>query len=1236
VKRSLCGAAALALFAAVLSGLSARQKTDLNQPQSPRKPLPDWVKYVDQGVNDPRLKGYITPEGLKVEIVAEEPVVINPVGMTFGLDGTLYVLEWVPADGANFPETFVTFTYRDGSKRKVAIMRKPVRDLVKVLSDGKGRGTYDQARVVLQDELPSSILLHDGWLYLSGQGTVRRYKMADIGDVKKPLKAEVIAQGFCGFHHHQVSGLAIGNDGWLYITSGDDDNYVEGSDGSRATVLRTGAVFRCRPDGSRMHVYSMGYRNPYRDVAFDATFNIFHADNDNEDGSKFMGCRLMHVAEGSDFGWRLRQGARCCVPDHVRGAAFGELPGKLAPLLKTGRGAPAGLLIYNDTRFPEPYRGLLYYPDVFRKLIRAYQVEPAGSTFEVTHEFEFLKSNDPLFRPCQMVLGPDGAMYICDWRTDSGGAGRLWGDGKHGRIYRVSWAGTPKEPALPLRGLDSWAKLSKQTDAELLKALDSPEFSDRLKAQQELVRRGDTTRPALLKVAADGERPLTARIAALGALQSFWNDAVEAAFCELLLDPNHIDVRRLAAEGLGLNSKPGNKEAHEALVRALDEQDPSVRRALVLAIGRINAPGAADTLVSALQADDGRDSYLRDAIARALEYVGPSGVTKLLALSDSGVDRDRDRVVEVFLTLRTRPAAEALPTLLKNYHLTAVEKAGLLRSYNNYLLDPPISMKPVVDFLSANPKAPVAVKLAGLEVLSSAGALRDERVAKLLLAWLDETDAGVRLSVVKAIQDTRLVQAAPRLTQLLGDAALPASERTALVRALGTLQDRVAAPALRAILTDPAAPTPEGAILRLESLRALGVIDPPAAQELATAYLDKGDPAMRKEAVLVLGTVPAGAKLIGQRYLDRKLPRELLPQVADALRTHAGKNAELERLLTEVMKGGLLLSLEKAEMERVRKLVQGQGNPRRGRELYLNHKALACITCHRLEGVGGNVGPDLTRLWDTMTVEKIMEAIIDPSKEIKEGYQSYIATTKGGQVFAGLKVAQSADEVVLRDATAREIRIAAKDLEELTASKKSLMPDDVVKHLTFNQFLDLVAFLKDRGAQESLRGLALEFWVVGPFGADLKAKAAPEANPDPAATYEPESRVGLPPGAKPGSKLAWQAQQADPKGYLNLRALFQRERASAYALTNVYSPKAQTVQLLTGSAGSLRVWLNGRLVHEHAAARPARADEDQVAVILREGWNSVLVKVAGAGAEHGLYLRFTGGEGLRLALRRDQ
>ncbi len=244
------------------------------------------------------------------------------------------------------------------------------------------------------------------------------------------------------------------------------------------------------------------------------------------------------------------------MPDNVRAAVYGELPGKVAPMLKTGRGAPAGLLIYNDTYLPEKYRGWLLYPDVFRRLIRAYKVEPKGATFEVTQEFEFMKSADPLFRPCQMVLGPDGAIYVCDWRTDSGGAGQLWGDGKHGRIYRITWAGSKTEPAIATRGLDSWAKIVKQTSGELFKTLESANFSDRQVAQRELVCRGategDKLRPALLAILKDALKPLPARLAALGAVQSLWNDDVRKTVIEHLKD-GHADVRRLCADALALN-----------------------------------------------------------------------------------------------------------------------------------------------------------------------------------------------------------------------------------------------------------------------------------------------------------------------------------------------------------------------------------------------------------------------------------------------------------------------------------------------------------------------------------------------------------------------------------------------------------------------------------------------------------------------------------------------------------
>src|SRR5262249_10115444 len=140
------------------------------------------------------------------------------------------------------------------------------------------------------------------------------------------------------------------------------------------------------------------------------------------------------------------------------------------------------------------------------------------------------------------------------------------------------------------------------------------------------------------------------------------------------------DLRRLAADGLALNAKRGDKAAHEALVQQLGDADLAARRAFYVAIGKIGSPHARDVIVNGLQFDKRQDDYMTDGLVRALEYAGQDGVAKLLALSDSGSETDLERVVEIYVALRTRPAAEKIPTLLKNYHLKPEQKIALIRS----------------------------------------------------------------------------------------------------------------------------------------------------------------------------------------------------------------------------------------------------------------------------------------------------------------------------------------------------------------------------------------------------------------------------------------------------------------------------------------------------------------------------------------------------------------------------
>lgn len=1184
---------------------------DFVHPQSATRPEPFPVTMVDQGKFDSALKGYFLPEGFKLEVVVDAPDTINPVGMTFAPDGTLYVMEWRPdpVTQDRWFEVKETFRYRDGTTRQIATMKKFTTDLVKQFNYQPATGKFGPPKVIISEELPSSILYHDGWLYVTGRGTVRRWRQGvQVGvggpGTERPASKddpwslrEIIAQGFCGFHHHQVSGLTIGNDGLLYITSGDDDNYVEGSDGSRATVLRTGAVFRCRPDGSNMEVYSLGYRNPYRDLAYDDKFNWFHVDNDNEDGSRFMGCRIMHVAEGTDFGWRLLIGARCCRPDHARGAVAGELPGKVPPMLKTGRGAPAGLLIYHDTRLPENYQGLLYYPDVFRKVVRAYKTAPDGATFKITNEFEFFKSDDPLFRPCQMVTGPDGAIYVCDWRTNSGGAGKLSGDGQHGRIYRITWTGTDDVPALPRRGMDSWARIHQLPTEKLVKALELPDLTDRVEARKELVRRGPKSRDLVLRELISGGLDGDGRLTALGVLLAHWNGEVED-YCRLLLNDSSADVRRVAVEGLGLHAKPGDARVAESIIRALGDAEPAVRRAAALALGRVGGEGAASSLVNHLQADRNGEAYLKDAYLRALERLGKPGIEALLVLAASG-DKDRDLAVAAFLGLRTKAAADGLGELLLRPDLSVVQRESLVRSYANYQFDPPISLDPVIAYLNRRPNEALDVIRGALEVFAVSGPENAKKAIPIVFGLLDSPEDDARYVAIKAAEDMRLSAAAPKLIDLLGDSSKRESERAAVVRALRVLGDRRAVDPLKTLLAGK-----NPATLKLETLRSLASLDTIAARTSAEKLLDQPDPALLGEAVAVLAATKSGARLIGERFVAKKLPRDFFPQVTEALKRF-GDDPAIVKLQVEVLRGGLLLSLEPGQIEKVRKQVAEKGDPGKGRELYLNTKLLACATCHRMEGVGGSVGPDLSRVWDTMALDKILESIVDPGKEIKEGFQTYRLATADEQVHTGLKIKEDATEVVIRDANGRDTRVAKDEIDSLTPSKVSLMPDNVVAQISYDQFIDLLAFLKSRKEQESLRGLVAEVAVTGPYPGDLKSD-------------KPEVKT----------TAKWQTLHAEPNGKVNLAAVLPESGSAIYARAYVFSPRKQSATVTASGENPLRVWVNDESTYTRARAGPGR--DETFEIELKKGWNVLLVKVANAGKPALFGVRLAG-DGLQTA-----
>jgi HEAT repeat protein len=352
-------------------------------------------------------------------------------------------------------------------------------------------------------------------------------------------------------------------------------------------------------------------------------------------------------------------------------------------------------------------------------------------------------------------------MYVCDWRGNPAQPSQQ-PDGKQGRILRLRWAGTKEQPAPAPRGLDRWAKLTTQPVEELIELLRSEARGDRLRAQQELARRGgDDIRKTLLELVENAESTVQ-RVAALGALNSLWNRDVKLACLRIMEGAGSPDMRRLAAEALALNGNPGDIEVHAALLRALGDQHLGARRAIALAMGQIGNPDAADALAAAFKFNRDNDPYLADGYLRAIERLGKPGIDKLIELALSGDPKDFDRVIETFLALRTRAAADAIPELLKYPHITVPQRARLLGTYRHFLTEPPVSLTPVADFLLSRPDEPAPVKVAGLQTLALGGQLKGERLENLAIGLLDEPDPELRRQVVELIELAGLKQPAPK------------------------------------------------------------------------------------------------------------------------------------------------------------------------------------------------------------------------------------------------------------------------------------------------------------------------------------------------------------------------------------------------------------------------------------------------------------------------------------------
>ncbi|GIX04677.1 MAG: cytochrome c [Planctomycetaceae bacterium] len=950
------------------------------------------------------LDSFVIQHGFRLELVACEPDVVDPIDAAFDEDGRMYVVQM--SDYPFLPEQ---------REEKYRRQRAETWGSIRRLEDRDGDGRMEVS-VVFADHLrwPQSVICAQGGVYVLSPPHLLFLKDTD-GDGLADIREEVLSGFDLGNVQALANGLEWGLDGWIYFAGGRSGAVLKQGDRTLFQVNRSDIRFD--PLTRRFELVTGGEQFGH---TFDDWGQRFVCNNSNHliqvvfprhylernPQLSFSNVLRSIAREGAAAPvyrispaepWRVVRTARRAADPVFRQRA------SATELVATGFFTSAtGVTVYRGAAYPPEFRGNVFIGDVGGNLVHRKRLTASDDSITLVgtrteDESEFLASRDNWFRPVNFVNAPDGTLYILDmYRETIEHPASIPEDIKQyldlesghdrGRIYRLVAPQQTKWHPPSLGALSS---------PELVSWLASPHGWVRDTAQRLLLeRRAYEATESIRTLVRQAELP-QARLQALWTLQRLHALQPHDLF-PLLEDPHPILREHAVRLCEGFANQP--ELVLPALLRRLDDPSLRVRWQLALTLGEFQDPRAIDALHQ-LARQTVKSDDLNVAILSSLGHQPVPFAERLL---QDDLTRHKSLCRRVVQMIGSRPEMHEAGSLL----VTLMRSDWPEATHDQVWLD-----------------------LA--EGLSLQGRTLDQVIQQTADPMLS---AGWQ-------------QACRRWQQMALDSSLPLSRRLLAIKLLQRTPPAMSRHVLFKLL-DPATP-PE-----LHTAAAFAVAsyaDDMSLQGLWRAWRGLGPEARRQTLDMLVRTRAGAEGVLAALRAGHVRPAELDRDRQQFLLNHPV--TEIRQQARQVLEQAT--ANRRQVVEQYRSALQLTGDIQRGHEVYRK----LCSNCHRVGQEGYLVGPDLMSV-QNKSVEDLLIAILDPNREAQPIYTAYTAATVDGRVFSGIIVAETANSITLRRAEAKEDVVLRDQLEELLSTGQSLMPEGLEKDLTPQQLADLLAWIK--------------------------------------------------------------------------------------------------------------------------------------------------------------------------------